>query len=62
MSLPVRAALLRSVKGPFLIDEVELESPREGELRVRVTASGICHTDLTYRAGAGRFAFPAVLG
>ncbi|WP_164013859.1 NAD(P)-dependent alcohol dehydrogenase [Pyxidicoccus trucidator] len=62
MGLPVRAALLQVVNGPFVIDEVELESPRTGELRVRVTASGICHTDLTYRAGAGRFPLPAVLG
>ncbi|MBN8465125.1 NAD(P)-dependent alcohol dehydrogenase [Corallococcus exiguus] len=62
MGLPVRAALLREVGGPFVIDEVELDAPREGELRVRVAASGICHTDLTYRAGAGRFPLPAVLG
>ncbi|WP_426749657.1 NAD(P)-dependent alcohol dehydrogenase [Myxococcus sp. Y35] len=62
MGLPVRAALLESVKGPFIIDEVELEPPGAGELRVRVVASGICHTDLTYRAGAARFPFPAVLG
>ncbi|WNG60053.1 NAD(P)-dependent alcohol dehydrogenase [Archangium gephyra] len=62
MGLPVRAAVLQVVNGPFAIDEVELEPPRTGELRVRVTASGICHTDLTYRAGAGRFPFPAVLG
>ncbi|MFP2932268.1 NAD(P)-dependent alcohol dehydrogenase [Pyxidicoccus sp. 3LG] len=62
MALQVRAALLQVVNGPFVIDEVELEPPRTGELRVRVTASGICHTDLTYRAGAGRFPFPAVLG
>ncbi|WP_233602353.1 hypothetical protein [Corallococcus sp. CA047B] len=52
MGLPVRAALLQTVNGPFVIDEVELEAPRAGELRVRMTASGICHTDLTYRAGA----------
>ncbi|QSQ26422.1 NAD(P)-dependent alcohol dehydrogenase [Pyxidicoccus parkwayensis] len=58
----VRAALLQEVNGPFVIDEVELESPRSNELLVRVTASGICHTDLTYRAGAGRFPLPAVLG
>ncbi|RKG84990.1 hypothetical protein [Corallococcus terminator] len=28
MALPVRAALLQTVMGPFVIDEVELESPR----------------------------------
>ncbi|NTX09060.1 NAD(P)-dependent alcohol dehydrogenase [Myxococcus sp. CA051A] len=62
MGLPVRAALVQAVGGPFILDEVELDRPGAGELRVRVTASGICHTDLTYRAGAGRFPFPAVLG
>ncbi|MCE9673092.1 NAD(P)-dependent alcohol dehydrogenase [Myxococcus stipitatus] len=62
MGHPVRAALLQEVNGPFVIDEVELESPRANELLVRVTASGICHTDLTYRAGAGRFPLPVVLG
>ncbi|TQF16826.1 NAD(P)-dependent alcohol dehydrogenase, partial [Myxococcus llanfairpwllgwyngyllgogerychwyrndrobwllllantysiliogogogochensis] len=62
MGLPVRAALVQAVGGPFILDEVELDGPGADELRVRVTASGICHTDLTYRAGAGRFPFPAVLG
>ncbi|MBZ4411052.1 NAD(P)-dependent alcohol dehydrogenase [Myxococcus faecalis] len=62
MTLPVRAAVLREVNAPFVLEEVELDAPRQGELRVRVHASGICHTDLSYRAGQGRFAFPAVLG
>ncbi|MFP2956265.1 NAD(P)-dependent alcohol dehydrogenase [Myxococcus sp. 1LA] len=62
MGLQVRAALLHAVNGPFVVDEVELEPPGAGELKVRVTASGICHTDLTYRAGAARFPLPAVLG
>ncbi len=43
------------------IESLELESPRRGELRVRIVAAGICHTDL--HAHSGRLSpLPIVLG
>ena len=44
--MKIRAAVSRS-EGPAPgIEELELEEPRAGEMRVRLVATGICHTDL----------------
>ena len=43
------------------IAELEQDEPRAGEIRVRIVATGICHTDL--HAHEGRLApLPIVLG
>jgi S-(hydroxymethyl)glutathione dehydrogenase / alcohol dehydrogenase len=58
-----RAAVLHSYGTPLEVLEVELEPPRAGELRVRVAAAGVCHSDLHLadgHIGAGRH--PIVLG
>ncbi|APE35162.1 aryl-alcohol dehydrogenase [Nocardia mangyaensis] len=47
------AVLSRDPKADFSIEPVEIDEPRSGEILVRITAAGICHTDLaTRRAGA----------
>ncbi len=48
-----------------LIETVDIETPRAGEVLVRVVASGICHTDLSAHAGGKRGGLtpkPIVLG
>lgn len=44
------AAISREGAGFPVLEEIELEGPRSGEVLVRIVASGICHTDA--RAGA----------
>ena len=44
----IRAAVLRRKGGPLSIESLEMEGPREGEVLVRIVASGICHTDISY--------------
>lgn len=44
----IRAAVLRKAGGPLRIETLEMEGPRDGEVLVRVVASGICHTDIRY--------------
>jgi len=44
----IRAAVLRRRGGPLSIETLEMEGPRDGEVLVRITASGICHTDISY--------------
>lgn len=56
------AAVVEAKGGPFVLREVELDAPRPDEVRVRLKAVGICHTDLAHRDGWGAFAMPAVLG
>lgn len=58
----VKAALLEKVGAPLVIDEVELDSPREGEVLVQVRASGLCHSDLSYIDHDYGFRLPIVLG
>jgi Zn-dependent alcohol dehydrogenase len=59
----VRAALLTAPGSPLEIhDDVELEAPRAGEVRLRMAASGVCHSDLAMRDGTMPVCLPAVLG
>ena len=57
-----RAAVARTPRGPFTIEEVSLEDPREGEILVRLTATGVCHTDLIARDQLYPVPQPIVLG
>jgi aryl-alcohol dehydrogenase len=57
--MQITAAVHRSADDPPALESLELDSPRDGDVLVRVVASGICHTDLL----APRFLpLPAVLG
>jgi aryl-alcohol dehydrogenase len=58
----IKAAIIEKKSGPFVIKEVVLDSPRDGELLVKVTACGFCHTDELARIGALPVPLPAVLG
>jgi S-(hydroxymethyl)glutathione dehydrogenase / alcohol dehydrogenase len=46
----------------LVIDDLEVPDPGPGEVCVRVTASGICHTDLTVLDGGSSLPPPIVLG
>lgn len=48
----MRAAVWNGVGAPIEVVEVELEPPRRGEVRVRVEACGICHSDVSLIRGA----------
>lgn len=60
--VPVRAAVLRAPRAPLEIETVHLDEPRLGEVRVRTTAAGLCHSDLHYLNGSLDLSLPAVLG
>ena len=49
--MKIKAAVVREKAGPFQIEEVELDAPRDNEVLVRIVGSGICHTDLSARNG-----------
>jgi Zn-dependent alcohol dehydrogenase len=42
----VRAAVLRAPGEPLRVEDVQLDSPHDGEVLVRVEAAGVCHTEL----------------
>lgn len=47
----VRAAVSRGSGPAPAIEELEQEEPRAGEMRIRLVATGICHTDLHEHPG-----------
>lgn len=58
-----RAAVAFEPNKPLQLVEVDVEPPREGEVRIRIISTGLCHTDLYTLAGRdpeGRF--PCILG
>jgi S-(hydroxymethyl)glutathione dehydrogenase/alcohol dehydrogenase len=58
----VRAAVLQQPGKPLQIEELEIEEPRAGEVALRLTASGICHSDLHVRDADWVRPGPLVLG
>ncbi|MBI4728318.1 MAG: Zn-dependent alcohol dehydrogenase [Acidobacteria bacterium] len=58
----MRAAILEQYGTPLVIDEVDLAPPGPGEVRVRIRATGVCHSDLSVQAGRMPWPVPAVLG
>ncbi|MFM7718672.1 MAG: alcohol dehydrogenase catalytic domain-containing protein [Actinomycetota bacterium] len=42
----MRAAVLRAIGRPLEVLDLEVEAPRAGEVLVRMTASGVCHSDV----------------
>lgn len=58
----VRAAVLPAVGAPLEIAEIDLPAPGPGQVRVRLAAAGVCHSDLSLSDGTMRVPVPAVLG
>jgi S-(hydroxymethyl)glutathione dehydrogenase/alcohol dehydrogenase len=58
----VRAAVLPAVGSPLEITDIELPEPGPGQVRVKLAAAGVCHSDLSLTNGTMRVPVPAVLG
>jgi D-arabinose 1-dehydrogenase-like Zn-dependent alcohol dehydrogenase len=51
MPKKMRAAQVVSAKGPFQIVEREIPEPGAGQVRIRVQACGVCHSDVLTKEG-----------
>ncbi len=61
--MTVQSSVSHTALWPPQIEAVELDEPRPNEVRVRMIASGICHTDLACHYGQGvPVPLPIVLG
>jgi S-(hydroxymethyl)glutathione dehydrogenase / alcohol dehydrogenase len=60
----VRAAVLHSIDAETMDirDDVEAVGPGPGQVRIRVRAAGVCHSDLSARNGGLPQPMPAILG
>jgi S-(hydroxymethyl)glutathione dehydrogenase/alcohol dehydrogenase len=59
----IRAAVLEQFGSPLEVQDLDLAEPQAGEVLVRLTACGVCHTDLYAASGADPSGYsPTVLG
>ncbi|MGH7838791.1 MAG: alcohol dehydrogenase catalytic domain-containing protein, partial [Candidatus Binataceae bacterium] len=58
----MKAAILRELKQPLSIEEIEIGHPDEHEVLIRTVAVGVCHSDLHCLHGSIPTRLPAVLG
>lgn len=58
----MKAAVLYEANTPLQIEELDLDPPKAGEVRVRMAASGICASDHHIMTGTGVLPMPVVLG
>ncbi len=58
-----RAAVAWEAGKPLSIETVQVDGPREGEVLVRLVATGVCHTDAYTLSGADpEGLFPSIPG
>lgn len=58
----MKAAILKEFGQDLVIEDVTLGNPGHNEVRVEVTATGLCHTDLHFMRGQLPLSVPAILG
>jgi S-(hydroxymethyl)glutathione dehydrogenase/alcohol dehydrogenase len=61
--LKIKAAVAWEPNKPLSIEEVDLAPPKDGEVLVRIVATGVCHTDAYTLSGKdSEGIFPVILG
>ena len=61
--MQIRAAVLEQFAEPLVVQDVELDGPKAGEVLVRLHACGVCHTDMYTASGVDPSGYsPCVLG
>jgi len=58
----MKAAVCREFSAPLVIEEVTLDPPCRGEVRVKLAACAVCHSDITFANGGWGGTLPAVYG
>jgi Zn-dependent alcohol dehydrogenase len=58
----ISAAVINAAGEPTSIETLRLDDPRAGEVLVRMTSAGVCHSDLHVRDGHWKRPGPIVMG
>lgn len=58
----MKAAVLYELKTPLKVEDIDLDNPKSGEVRVKVVANGVCHSDYSVIHGILRSPLPVVPG
>ncbi|CAL1265720.1 unnamed protein product [Larinioides sclopetarius] len=58
-----RAAVAWEVNKPFSLENVEVAVPKKGEVRIKMSSTGVCHSDLHDLEGINKnYPFPSIFG
>jgi S-(hydroxymethyl)glutathione dehydrogenase/alcohol dehydrogenase len=60
--MKIKAAVLNAARTPFVIEQLDLDGPRAGEVLVRIRSVGVCHSDWHLASGATTHPMPVVAG
>ena len=60
--MQTKAAILWETNSPWSVEDIELDDPKEGEVRVKLAASGMCHSDEHLVTGDLPFELPIIGG
>lgn len=60
--MKTRAAVVYEVNKPVVVEKIELDPPKAGEVLVKMAASGVCHSDLSVINGTIPMGLPVILG
>ncbi len=60
--MQTKAAILWEMNTPWSVEDVELDDPKVGEVRVKLAASGMCHSDEHVVTGDLPFELPLIGG
>ena len=61
-SYTAKAVICREVGMPVVVETVTVEPPRHGEVTIKLSACGVCHSDLSVTTGTLPLPPPVVLG
>lgn len=62
MSREAKAALYREWGGPIRVETIHVAPPKRNEITIKLTACGVCHSDLSAATGKIPYPAPLVLG
>jgi S-(hydroxymethyl)glutathione dehydrogenase/alcohol dehydrogenase len=57
-----KAVVARELGKPVVVERIEVQAPRHGEVMIRLAACGVCHSDLSATNGTIAYPLPLVLG
>jgi Zn-dependent alcohol dehydrogenase len=57
-----KAAVCREMNKPVVVEEIEIESPGRDQVMIKLSACGVCHSDLSATNGTIKFPLPLIIG
>lgn len=58
----MKAAVLRKINEPLVIEEIQVDNPGPREVLVRTAAAGVCHSDYHFMNGSYSTPLPSIMG